>query len=68
MFSLFLQQALRRPIVDVIAETVLSMVSVRRVRERDLLHWCVTIQLPVHRLRRSRGRVVTERVSWLPER
>lgn len=43
-------------------------VSVRRVRERDLLHWRVTLQLPVRRLRCSRCGIVTERISWVPER
>jgi transposase len=43
-------------------------VSVRRVRERDLLHWRVTLQLPVRRLRCSRCGIVTESISWLPER
>ncbi|RPH20379.1 ISL3 family transposase [Buttiauxella warmboldiae] len=43
-------------------------VSVRRVRERDLLHWRVTLQLPVRRLRCFRCGIVTESISWLPER
>jgi transposase len=43
-------------------------VSVRQVRERDLLHWRVTLQVPVRRLRCSSCGIVTEHISWLPER
>lgn len=43
-------------------------VSPRQVRERDLLHWRVTLLVPVRRLRCSRCGIVTERISWLPER
>jgi transposase len=49
-------------------DCVVHDVSVRRVRERDLLHWRVTLQLPVRRLRCSRCGIVTERISWVPER
>lgn len=43
-------------------------VSVRQVRERDLLHWRVTLLVPVRRLRCACCGVATERISWLPER
>ena len=42
--------------------------SLRRVRERDLLHWRITLQVPVRRLRCASCGIVTERISWLPER
>jgi transposase len=43
-------------------------ISVRHIRERDLLHWRVTLQLPVRRLRCASCGIVTENISWLPER
>lgn len=43
-------------------------VSVRRVRERQLLDWHVWLNVPVRRLSCPHCGIATEKIEWLPER
>ncbi|WP_205558233.1 ISL3 family transposase [Pectobacterium brasiliense] len=42
--------------------------TLRRVRERELLHWKVWLDIPVRRLRCPSCGITTEKIDWLPER